>query len=302
VPSSEHEAMVRELAAAGPRLRAEPLTPDEMAVSRTLERDAEVPPVPADVLLDETELGGVPCLSLSPLSGATEMTVVYFHGGGYVFTTARAKLAPVIGLVRATGARFLSVDYRRAPEDPYPAPVEDAAAVYRALLADGTAPSQVAFAGESAGGGLVLCAMIALRDAGVPLPAAGVAVSPWTDLAVTGASADTVDDPVVDGAGLRMMAQMYLAGADPMTPLASPLYADLHGLPPLLVQVGTREALLDDARRVADRARAAGVDVTLAEYPDVVHMWIVFGPELPESHQAFEQAADFLRRHLRPGG
>jgi acetyl esterase/lipase len=170
--------------------------------------------------------------------------------------------------------------------------------VYRAVLAGGESPGRIAFAGDSAGGGLVLAGLVALRDAGDALPAAGVSISPWTDLAVTGPSADTVDDPIVSGAGLRMMAKIYLDGADPQSPTASPLYADLAGLPPVLVQVGTREALLDDARRVVVRARDAGVDVTLHEFDGVVHMWVVMGPDLPESLEAFAEAGAFVRDHL----
>ncbi len=174
--------------------------------------------------------------------------------------------------------------------------------MYRALVADGVSPERIAFAGDSAGGGLVLCGLIALRDGGDRLPAAAVCISPWTDLAVTGVSADTVDDPIVDGSGLRMMASLYLDGADPTAPWASPLYADLRGLPPLLVQVGTREALLDDARRIVERARAAGVDVTMHEFEDVIHMWVVMGPDLPESVEAFTEAGAYIRDRLNRAG
>jgi acetyl esterase/lipase len=192
----------------------------------------------------------------------------------------------------------VSVDYRRAPEHPYPAPVEDLLEVYGALLDGGETSERVAFAGDSAGGGLVIAGLVAVRDTGLPLPAAGVSVSPWTDLAVTGASADTADDPIVSGPALRMMADLYLAGADPRSPTASPLYANLHGLPPLLVQVGTRESLLDDARRVVVRAQEHGVDVTLHEFEDVVHMWVVIGPDIPESQEAFAEAGAFIRARL----
>ena len=214
--------------------------------------------------------------------------------------TARTHLLVAAALGAQSGCRCVSVDYRRAPEHPYPAPVEDLVAVYRALVADGVPSDRIVFAGDSAGGGLVIAGLVALRDAGDPLPAAAVSISPWTDLAVTGASADTADDPIVSGAALRMMATLYLDGANPESPTASPLYADLHGLPPLLVQVGTRESLLDDARRLVDRAWADGVDATLHEYADVVHMWVVMGPDLPESVDAFREAGTFIRDHLAP--
>ena len=224
---------------------------------------------------------------------------MFVHGGGYIWMRARTHLAVAAALVRESGCRCVSVDYRRAPEAPYPAPVDDLVAVYRALLADGIAPARIAFAGDSAGGGLVIAGLVALRDAGVALPAAGVSISPWTDLAVTGASADLADDPIVSGTALRMMADVYLAGADATSPTASPLYADLRGLPPLLVQVGTRESLLDDARRLVERAREHGVDVSLHEFEDVVHMWVVIGPEIPESQAAFAEAGAFVREHVR---
>jgi acetyl esterase/lipase len=235
---------------------------------------------------------------VSPSSGESVGTIVFVHGGGYIWMTARTHLGVAAGFVRASGCRCVSVDYRRAPEHPYPAPVQDLVAVYRDLLATGVRADQIAFAGDSAGGGLVVAGLVALRDAGDALPAAGVSISPWTDLAVTGASADAADDPIVSGAGLRMMASLYLDGASPTSPTASPLYADLRGLPPLLVQVGTREALLDDARRLVERARDASVDVTLHEYADVVHMWVVIGPDIPESLDAFREAGRFVRDHL----
>jgi monoterpene epsilon-lactone hydrolase len=298
MPSREHAAMVEQIVKAGHRAPTTLPSPDELAAGRARERALIAPDPPADVRVEHTVVGRVPCVSVEPAHVRSDLTVVYFHGGGYVWSTASAKLQPAIEIARAVGARCLSVDYRRGPEDPHPAAVDDAVAVYRSMLADGIDATRVAFAGESAGGGLVVCALLAARDAGLPLPAAGICISPWTDLAVTGASAATADDPLVDAAGLRVMADLYLCGADPTSPTASPLYADLRGLPPLLVQVGTREALLDDARRFVQRARAAGVDTTLVEFPDVIHMWVVFGPEIPESVEAFRQASDFLRRHI----
>ena len=148
----------------------------------------------------------------------------------------------------------------------------------------------------------MLAALVALRDQGLELPAAAVCFSPWTDLAVRGASADSADDPVVSGDALRMMAGAYLGGCDPASGLASPLYADLSGLPPLQIQVGSRESLLDDARRLAERAGKAGVDVTYVEHPDVIHMWIVFAPTIPESEAAFSLLASFMATHVRPHG
>jgi epsilon-lactone hydrolase len=251
--------------------------------------------------LSTVEADGVPLLSVIAEDRPPVRTVVYFHGGGYLWMTPRTHLPVLVAISRVTGARCLGVDYRRAPEHPFPAAVEDAVTAYRWLLAQGDSPQTIAFVGDSAGGGLVLAALVALRDRGVELPAAAVCFSPWTDLAVSGPSADGADDPVVSGDALRMMAEAYLGGSDPESPLASPLYADLTGLPPLQIQVGSRESLLDDARRLADRARQAGVDVTYIEHPGVIHMWIVFGPEIPESAAAFSLLGSFLATRVQAG-
>lgn len=294
MPSPEHEALVAQIVATGQRTPEEPPDPQMLAAMREAER-ANVVPAPPDVDVADETFGGVPCLVVTPRGESPVGTIVYVHGGGYIWMSARSHVLVAAALVRASGCRCVSVDYRLSPEHPYPAPVEDLTAVYRALVASGEPAGRIALAGDSAGGGLVLAGLIALRDAGDALPAAGVSISPWTDLAVTGPSADTADDPIVSGAGLRMMAKVYLDGADPQSPTASPLYADLHGLPPVLVQVGTRESLLDDARRVVARARDAGVDVTLHEFDGVVHMWVVMGPEIPESLEAFAEAGAFVR-------
>jgi epsilon-lactone hydrolase len=296
-PSAEHEAMVEQIVATGQRTPEARPSDDEFAAIRAAEATT-LTATPPDVRVEHQTFGGVPCLVVTRGDTAPTGTVVFVHGGGYIWMRAGTHLAVAAALVRTTGCRCVSVDYRRAPEHPYPAPVQDLVAVHRTLLDDGERADRIAFAGDSAGGGLVVAGLVALHDAGAPLPAAGVCISPWTDLAVTGPSADTADDPIVSGDGLRMMADVYLAGADPRSPTASPLYADLRGLPPLLVQVGTRESLLDDARRLAARARAAAVDVTLHEFEDVVHMWVVIGPDLPESQEAFVEAGAFIRAHL----
>jgi monoterpene epsilon-lactone hydrolase len=297
MPSAEHEAMVARIVASGMRTPEE-ADPSLITAMRDMELVAPRPEIP-DMDVADVTYGGVPCLEVTPVGdGATSGTVVYVHGGGYIWMRAATHIAVAAAFVRATGCRCISADYRRAPEHAFPAPVEDLVAVYRALLDAGEPPGTIAFAGDSAGGGLVIAGLVALRDARLPLPAAGVSISPWSDLAVTGESADTVDDPIVSGNALRMMAGIYLAGADPRSPIASPLYADLAGLPPLLVQVGTRESLLDDARRVAAHAGAAGVDVTLTEYEDVIHMWVVSGPDIPESLAAYREAGEFVLAHL----
>jgi monoterpene epsilon-lactone hydrolase len=200
---------------------------------------------------------------------------------------------------RAAGARALAIDYRLAPEHPYPAAVEDATAAYRWLLCTGVDPARLVIGGESAGGGLTVATLAALRDAGEPLPAAGVCVSPWVDLECLGESMTTKAeiDPIAQRQVILEMAKAYLGDAGPRTPLAAPLYADLTGLPPLLIQVGASEILLDDSTRLAERAKSAGVDVTLELWNDMIHMWHFFAAMLPEGQQAIDRIGEFVRQH-----
>jgi len=296
MPSPAHEAFLARLPAGGATPEA-PLSPEEVTALRAQEAATPVPSLP-DVDVAAIDAGGVPSLWVGQAGAAPSRTILYLHGGGYIFLTV-ARFVPVLAeLSRAAQARCLGVDYRRAPEHPFPAPVEDAVAAYKWLLAEGAAPSSIAIVGDSAGGGLVLATLLALRDAGLPLPAAGACVSPWTDLKVTGASVETVDDPVVSGAALRMMATTYLAGADAGDPYASPLYGDLTGLPPLHVQVGTREILLDDSRSLVAHASRNGVAVTSLEHEGVAHMWMFNDPQMPESQAAFEAIGEFLKVHI----
>ncbi|HEX4210552.1 MAG TPA: alpha/beta hydrolase, partial [Candidatus Binataceae bacterium] len=195
------------------------------------------------------------------------------------------------------GFRVLGIDYRLAPEHPFPAAVEDAVAAYRWLLAQGLQPSRIAVAGDSAGGGLTIATLVAIRDAKLAVPAAGVCLSPWVDMEGIGESMTSKAsvDPVVQKQGLLGMAQAYLGGKDPRTPLAAPLYADLKGLPPLLIQVGEAETLLDDSKRLADRAKAAGVKVTLEPWKEMIHVWHLFAPFLPEGQEAIDGIGKYLR-------
>lgn len=227
-------------------------------------------------------------------------TMLYCHGGGYYFCSPASHRPLVFRLAARSGARTFSLDYRLAPEHPFPAALEDALAAYRRLLADGTPAASIVIAGDSAGGGLALATLVALRDAGDPLPAAGVLFSPWTDLAATGATIESNDglDPMFCGAAIGRAARFYVGDADPTDPYLSPLYADLTGLPPLLIQAGSTEVLLDDARRVADRARAAGVKVGFEVWPGVPHVWHLWTPYVPEAKAALERAAQFIRLHV----
>ena len=231
-----------------------------------------------------------------------DQRLLYLHGGGYVICSPDTH-RDLAGRIHRLRVAVLVLDYRLAPEHPYPAAVHDALAALRWMDTHGpkgTAPARATFvAGDSAGGGLTLATLIAARDAGVRLPDAAVAISAWTDLACTGNTMRTRADadPMVTEAVLSRMVRDYLQGGDARQPLASPLYADLRGLPPLLMQVGDAEVLLDDTTRVADKARAAGVDVTVEIYPEMIHIFQLFAPILPEGQQAIERIGAFIRAH-----
>lgn len=262
-------------------------------------------PLPPDVAVRPVDAGGVPGEWLEPAEATQGPILLFLHGGAYVRGSPATHRALVAALCRAAGVRALTLDYRLGPEHRFPAALEDAVAAWRWLLEhSGEPPGRLALAGDSAGGGLSLATLVALRDAGDPLPAAAALLSPWTDLAHTGASITerAAADPFVDRAYLETMAACYLGGHDPRDPLASPLYADLCGLPPLLIQVGTAEILLDDSVRVAEAVRRCGGSVTLEQWPDMVHVWHLFAPMLPEGRAGIEQAAAWLRRYVhRPG-
>jgi epsilon-lactone hydrolase len=257
-------------------------------------------PPPRDISVQPVEARGVPAEWVSVKDAQPDGTVLYFHGGGYVLGSVRTHRTLVSGISRAARARVLSLDYRLAPENPFPAAVEDGLAAYRFLLEGGTPPERVALAGDSAGGGLTVAVLLALRDAGQRLPAAAVCISPWFDLTLTGESMRTRAevDPLVRSEHLQLVADAYLAGADPRTPLASPLHGDLTGLPPMLIQVGTAEVLLDDSTRFAAAAREAGVDVTLETWDEMIHVWHAFAVILPEGRQAIDRIGEYLRTRL----
>jgi len=246
------------------------------------------------------QAGGVPAEWVVPPGAHADRVVLYLHGGAYCLGSLDAYRTFAASVANAVQARALLVDYRLAPEHRFPAALQDAQTAYAWLLDQGIAPEQVALAGDSAGGGLVLALMVSLRDAGEPLPAAGVCLSPWTDLAMSGRSWTTNvrRELVISPAILRQMDQAYLGNADPRTPLASPLYADLAGLPPLLVQVGGDEGLLSDGEEVALRARAAGVDVELEVWPGMWHVWQLTSRFVPEGRQAIERIGAFLQPRL----
>ncbi|MGW3041030.1 alpha/beta hydrolase [Kitasatospora sp. NPDC001159] len=257
-----------------------------------------------------TVLGGRPALRVEPKDGPDagaagspgSGTILYFHGGGWVFGSPETALSLTGHLVARTGLGAYSLDYRLAPEHPFPAAIEDTLSAYRALLDRGEDPSAIVFAGDSAGGGLAVTTCLAARDAGLPLPAAILAFSPGADATRTGESMDTKEgiDPIFTRAALARTGAMYLAGADPHQPLLSPaVLADLTGFPPMLIQVGANEVLLDDSTRLAARAGAAGVDVILDVTADVPHVFQCFAGLLDEADEALERAALFLRQRIR---
>jgi len=246
------------------------------------------------------ELAGVPTQSTVTAAFEQNRHVLYLHGGAYVFGRADLYRDFIWRIAKRARAKVVFVDYRLAPEHPFPAAIEDATAVYRALLESGVDPKRIAIAGDSAGGGLAFATLLKLRDQGLPMPAAVVALSPWTDLALSGKSVTTnaAADPIYEIGAAQKFAGYYLASADPRNPYASPLYGDLTGLPPSLIQVGSDEAQLDDAVRMAERLRAAGCEVDMKAWPRMPHAWQLFARLLPEARQAIEEIGEFLRTRL----
>jgi monoterpene epsilon-lactone hydrolase len=258
--------------------------------------------VPRSVRVTPAELGSVPGEWVEgPKAG--DLVLLYLHGGGYFGCSAETHRPITVGFA-LQGFRVFAPDYRLAPENRFPAAVDDAVAVYRALLSAGHAPQNIVVAGESAGGGLTLSLLLALREAAVPLPASAALFSPWTDLAATGDSIRTNADrcAMFSGSDIAPTARYYLGDTDPRNPLASPLYADLSGLPPLLIHVGEDEVLRDDSTRFAERARAAGVAVELKVWPVVPHAWQLAPHMIPEGRQSLREAAEFLRSRAASAG
>ncbi len=257
-------------------------------------------PLPAEVTVTAAALGGVPTAEITVEGIEPRHVVLYFHGGVYVMGDAflAADLASQVG--RRTQAKVISVDYRLAPEHPYPAAVDDALAAYEALLDDGIAPSDIVFAGESAGGGLAVATLVNARDHGLPLPAAALLMSPYADLTLAGTTMESrrAADPLLSREALQARIADYTAGQDAALGLISPVFADLSGLPPLIIQAGTHEVLLDDAVRLAQQAVAADVEVTLDITPGVPHVFQADYPILDEAGAALDRAGQFLSTHL----
>ena len=282
------------------RQSAFPAGSDVSEQRRLLAELLSAQPLPAEVTVTAATLGGVPAAEITVDGVEPRHVVLYFHGGVYVLGDAfqAAGLASQVG--RRTRAKVLSVGYRLAPEHPYPAAVDDALAAYQALLDNGTAPPDIAFAGESAGGGLAIATLVNARDHGLPLPAAAFVMSPYADLTLAGTTMDTKReaDPLLSRENLQPRVTDYTAGQDAALGLISPIFADLSGLPPLIIQAGTHEVLLDDAIRLARQAATADVEVTLDITPQVPHVFQAYYPILDEAAAALDRAGQLLSAHL----
>lgn len=278
------------------RIKSAPSNPNATVEQRRAGMEKISERVAPDVNCTPVVAGGVKSEWIAPPESAQDRVILYLHGGGYTMGSINTHRAMVARIARASKARALAIDYRLAPEHPFPAAVEDALAAYRWLLAEGYKPGKIVISGDSAGGGLTLAALVAIRDAKLPMPAAAIPISPWTDLEGTGASikSKAAKDPMVTADNLASGAKAYIGKNDPKNPLISPLHADFRGFPPLLIHVGEAEILLDDSTRVAERARAAGVEVELEAWDDMVHVWHVFAKILPEGQQAIDKIGRFV--------
>ncbi|HTO55576.1 MAG TPA: alpha/beta hydrolase [Myxococcota bacterium] len=256
----------------------------------------ELAPVKKQVL----KANGVPAEWLDGPGARSDRAVLYLHGGGYVLGGINSHRDLMARISADAKARVLGIDYRLAPEHPFPAAVDDAVSAYRFILDSGITPNHVAIAGDSAGGGLTAATLLAIRDKKLPLPACAALLSPWVDLEGEGQSMNggVMDDPMVRKDLVALMAPAYLNGKSARDPLASPLHANLSGLPPLLVQVGRREVLLDDSTRFAQAALRAGVKVELEVWPGMLHVWQLFASELEEGREAIARIGGFLRSHF----
>jgi acetyl esterase/lipase len=269
---------------------------DLETMRRQFDAVASAQPMPDDARFERLTVGGVPAERVTVAAAGGPGVVMFFHGGGYMFGSARGYRALTTTLAAATGVPILAIDYRLAPEHPFPAAVEDTTAAYRAILESGTPASRIGFAGDSAGGGLVFATMLSARDAGLQLPAAGYGISPWVDLSCEGDSFTELAtvDPLMTAEGAHGCAAAYLQGADARHPWASPLQADLAGLPPLMLQAGSTEMFLDDSTRAARKAALAGVHVEMQVWPDMPHVWHLWPSILPEATAALAAGGRFL--------
>ncbi len=281
--------------------RPKPPDPTPQLLRERFDKLADFLPSPEDLIYEPVDAGGVPGAFISAPGADASRCVYYLHGGGYVIGSVATHRILAYDLSKASGVRVLSMEYRLAPEHPFPAGLEDAIDGYKWLLQSGIAPEHVLIAGDSAGGGLAVATLLALRDRGISLPAAAVCFSPWVDLEGAGESMSSRAevDPMVQKAALLWYTGLYMAGGDPRDPLASPLHGELSGLPSMLIQVGDCETLLDDSTRLAERLRASGVPVELEVWDRMIHVWQIFAPILSEGRDAIDKAGAFIAGKLK---
>jgi len=279
------------------RERPQPDPPTVAAFRARTEEMGDKMPAPPEAIVEKLTIAGRPAEWVSAPGCNPNRQALYLHGGGYVIGSPNSHRNLAYNIAKAMDGRCLVLDYRMAPEDPFPAAVEDAVAAWQWMLAAGGNPARMSIMGDSAGGGLTIATQVALKQRGIRLPACSCCISPWTDLEGTGDSVKSKADvdPMVTEEALHRWGGLYLNGADPRDPLASPLYADVSGLGPVLVQVGTAEILMDDSTRFAEKARAQGVDVTLELWDDMPHIWHIFAPMLSEGADAIAKLGAWTR-------
>jgi acetyl esterase/lipase len=279
------------------RSRPMPKVPEIGDARARFEKLAEFLGGAPDAKCDKVDAGGVPAEWVAAPGFDPDRAVLYLHGGGYAIGSINTHRRLAYDISAACGARMLVIDYRLAPEHPFPAAVEDATKAWRWLIDQGFDARRLAVAGDSAGGGLTIATLVNLRDQKLGLPACAVALSPWIDLEGFGTSitARAEQDPIVQKDGLLWMTGLYLNGKDARTPLAAPLHADLKGLPPILVQAGTAEILLDDATRLAEKLHAAGGEVKLALWANMLHVFPLFAPVLSEGREGCVEIGTYIR-------
>lgn len=281
--------------------RANPYSPDKSIEQLRAESESRAAePLPKGVTHEAVDADGVPAEWVEAAGAAHDRTFLFIHGGGYYRGSPASSRGTAARISAATGARVLSTSYRLAPEHAFPAAIDDVHSAYRWLLSEGADPARLMVGGVSAGGGLTLALLLKLNESGDPLPAGAVPMSAWTDMTQSAETHRTKagEDPMISKTYLDRMSAYYLNGADPKTPLASPLHGDLSGLPPLLIQVGTAETLLDDSRLFAERAAAAGVDVTYEPWEDMIHGWHGSAAVLPEAQEAIDSIGRFFRARV----
>ncbi|MDI9933219.1 alpha/beta hydrolase [Rhodococcus sp. IEGM 1354] len=294
--SEQQKQAIFDLLRSGPN----PATLSVADLRSMVDQGGAVTKPPGDVVMESVTIGNVPAeWSVTPAADPAGV-ILYFHGGGFIFGSLTSHRGLVTQFGAQAGVRTLAIDYRLAPENRFPSPLEDALAAYRFLLEQGVDAERIVLAGDSAGGGLVIATLVALRDAGTPLPGAAVCMSPWVDMSLAGESMSTKADldPLVSSAVLTWGMDEFIDAGDRNDPRASPLLADLSGLPPVLIQVSSHEVLLDDATRLATRLGAADVAVQLQVWPQMPHVWQLYADILDEGADALRHAASFVREHI----